>query len=76
MLFDEGSAIIKKDALKTVDEIIDTISKVDNNVMVEGHTDSTPISNEKYPSNSENLCYFWLPNSIKADWRLCYAYQM
>lgn len=53
VLFDEGSAIIKKDALKTVDEIVDTISKIDNNVMVEGHTDSTPISNEKFPSNWE-----------------------
>lgn len=53
VLFDEGSAIIKSEALKTIDEIIDTISKIDNNVLVEGHTDSTPISNEKYPSNWE-----------------------
>ncbi len=53
VLFDEGSAIIKSEALKTIDEIIDTISKIDNNVLVEGHTDSTPISNAKYPSNWE-----------------------
>lgn len=53
VLFDEGSAIIKSEALKTIDEIIDTISKIDNNVLVEGHTDSTPINNEKYPSNWE-----------------------
>ena len=53
LLFDEGSAIIKKDALATVDEIIDTISKIDNNVIVEGHTDSTPINNAQFPSNWE-----------------------
>ena len=43
VLFDEGSAIIKKDAYKTVDEIIQTLSEIDNKIMVEGHTDSTPI---------------------------------
>ena len=53
VIFDEGSAIIKNDALKTIDEIVDTISKIDNNVLVEGHTDSTPINNEKFPSNWE-----------------------
>lgn len=53
ILFDEGSAIIKNEAIKTIDEIIDTISKIDNNVLVEGHTDSTPISNDKFPSNWE-----------------------
>ena len=53
LLFDEGSAIIKKDALATVDEIIDTISKIDNNVIVEGHSDSTPINNAQFPSNWE-----------------------
>ena len=53
VLFDEGSAIIKSEALKTIDEIIDTISKIDNNILVEGHTDSTPMSNAKYPSNWE-----------------------
>ncbi|MBR1681582.1 OmpA family protein [bacterium] len=53
ILFDEGSADIKKDAIVTIDKIIDTIGKIDNNVIVEGHTDSTPISNNKFPSNWE-----------------------
>lgn len=53
VIFDEGSAIIKEDASKTIDEIIDTISKIDNNILVEGHTDSTPINNDKFPSNWE-----------------------
>lgn len=53
ILFDVGSAIIKNDALKTIDDIIETISKIDNNVVVEGHTDSTPIKTDKFPSNWE-----------------------
>lgn len=53
ILFDAGSADIKKDAIVTIDEIIDTIAKIDNNIIVEGHTDSTPIKNKKFPSNWE-----------------------
>ena len=53
ILFDAGSADIKKDAIVTIDEIIDTIAKIDNNIIVEGHTDSTPIKNNKFPSNWE-----------------------
>lgn len=53
ILFDEGSAIIKKNASKTLDEVIGIISQVDNKVLVEGHTDSTPINTKTYPSNWE-----------------------
>ena len=53
ILFDAGSAIIRKDSLKTIDEIIETISQIDNNTIVEGHTDSTPIKTDKFPSNWE-----------------------
>lgn len=53
MLFDEGSAVIKPDAQKTLGEIIKVLTKIDNPVIIEGHTDSTPIKNAKYPSNWE-----------------------
>lgn len=53
MLFDEGSATIKPEALKTLNEIIKVLTKIDNPVIIEGHTDSTPIKNEKFPSNWE-----------------------
>lgn len=53
ILFDEGSAIIKKNASKTLDEVVGVISQVDNKVLVEGHTDSTPINTKTYPSNWE-----------------------
>lgn len=53
MLFDEGSASIKPEAEKTLTEIVKVLTKIDNPVIIEGHTDSTPIKNEKYPSNWE-----------------------
>ena len=53
VLFDEGSAIIKTEAYKTINDIIQTISTIDNNIIVEGHTDSTPIHNKTYASNWE-----------------------
>lgn len=53
MLFDEGSASIKPEAEKTMNEIVKVLTKIDNPVIIEGHTDSTPIKNTKYPSNWE-----------------------
>jgi len=53
VLFDEGSASLKPQAQKTLDEITKVLTKIDNPVIIEGHTDSTPIKNTKYPSNWE-----------------------
>lgn len=53
VLFDEGTADIKPEAEKTLGEIIKVLTKIDNPVIIEGHTDSTPIKNERYPSNWE-----------------------
>ena len=53
ILFDEGSAIIKKNASNTLNEIINVLTTVDNKILVEGHTDSIPINTKTYPSNWE-----------------------
>ena len=53
LLFDEGSAEIKKNAPKTLDEILKVLTKIENPVIIEGHTDSVPIKNDKFPSNWE-----------------------
>lgn len=53
VLFDEGSASIKYEAEKTLNEIVKVLTKIDNPVIIEGHTDSIPIKNAKYPSNWE-----------------------
>lgn len=53
VIFDEGSAQIKQNAQKTLDEIVTVLTKIDNPVIIEGHTDSTPIKNGLFPSNWE-----------------------
>ena len=53
LLFDNGSAKIKKNAEKSLSTIVKTLTKIDNPVIIEGHTDSTPIQTDKYPSNWE-----------------------
>ena len=53
IIFDEGSAQIKPGAIKTLNEIVNVLTKIDNPVIIEGHTDSTPISNKQFPSNWE-----------------------
>lgn len=70
ILFDEGSASVKPEAEKTLNEITKVLTKIDNPVIIEGHTDSIPIQNEKYPSNWElstsratNIISYMLKNS-------------
>lgn len=53
MLFDEGSAIIKSEAKYTLEKIASELKELDNPIIIEGHTDSTPIKNAKFPSNWE-----------------------
>lgn len=53
MLFDPGSAIIKSEAKVTLNKIAVTLAKFQNPILIEGHTDSMPIQNEKFPSNWE-----------------------
>jgi chemotaxis protein MotB len=53
LLFDEGSAEIKSQAQISLNQIVKVLTKIDNPVIIEGHTDSKPIKNAKYPSNWE-----------------------
>lgn len=53
MLFDPASAIIKPEAAAELEKISKTLKKFQNPIVIEGHTDSMPINNEKYPSNWE-----------------------
>ena len=53
MLFDQGSAIIRPEVLTTLDSIAAELKTMNNYVIIEGHTDSTPIKTSKYPSNWE-----------------------
>jgi chemotaxis protein MotB len=53
MLFDAGSAIIKPEAMTTLSQLALSLNKFQNPILIEGHTDSMPISSVKYPSNWE-----------------------
>lgn len=53
MLFDTGSAIIKPQAKVMLDKISLSLAKFGNPILIEGHTDSMPISSDKFPSNWE-----------------------
>ncbi|MCR5776961.1 MAG: flagellar motor protein MotB [Lachnospiraceae bacterium] len=54
LLFDSGSATIKKDALPLVGQIGKILERyADNVVEVEGHTDNIPIHNSNFSDNDE-----------------------
>lgn len=53
IIFDSGSAVIKKEYEEPLIEIGNLINKVDNHIRVEGHTDNRPIVTAAYPSNWE-----------------------
>jgi chemotaxis protein MotB len=78
VLFGEGSAVIKPQAQKTLDEISEVLTKIENPVIIEGHTDSTPIKNAKYPSNWElstaratNIISYIMKSGKVSPKRLC-----
>ncbi len=57
ILFDSGSAVVKKDGKKVLDRVAEILKKVqDKQIRIEGHTDNVPISAriiKKFPSNWE-----------------------
>jgi len=57
ILFDSGSAVIKKDGKKVLDRVADILKNLKNQqIKVEGHTDNVPISTrlaDKFPTNWE-----------------------
>ena len=54
VFFDSGQAILKPGALSLLDKLGDVLrAENEHPIVVEGHTDSQPISNSTYPSNWE-----------------------
>lgn len=51
--FAPGEATVNSDAETVISAIAETLKNSPMPVRVEGHTDSTPISNNRYPSNWE-----------------------
>lgn len=53
ILFGSAESDIQPESYQTLNKITDILSKIDNPVIIEGHTDSFPIKSEKYSSNWE-----------------------
>lgn len=53
VLFDSGSAEIKESGMRVLKELAGLIRDINNEIMIEGHTDNIPINNNKYSSNWE-----------------------
>ena len=51
--FAPGEAVVNAEADSAINALAETLKKTKMPVRVEGHTDSTPISNSRYPSNWE-----------------------
>ncbi|MCP4749652.1 MAG: flagellar motor protein MotB [Proteobacteria bacterium] len=50
-LFRPGSARLKADAIEKVNRISRILVQIPNTIIIEGHTDNTPIESKRYPSN-------------------------
>ncbi|MFN3255963.1 MAG: OmpA family protein [Ilumatobacter sp.] len=53
VLFLEGQAAVQPDGITILGVIADSLRELPNSLIVEGHTDSRPISTARYPSNWE-----------------------
>src|SRR5688500_9962882 len=51
--FAPGDAVINREVEEVINSIAENVMDSKVNIRVEGHTDSTPISNSRYPSNWE-----------------------
>lgn len=53
LLFEAGEAQLRPQARPFLDNLVVVLEKFDYNLLVEGHTDSTPIKTAMFPSNWE-----------------------
>lgn len=53
VLFAPASGSIEKDGFAMLDVVVAALKLIPNDVVIEGHTDSRPISTDKFPSNWE-----------------------
>ena len=53
ILFDLGSVELKSEAQVVLKDLVHVLQGSDNQIIVEGHTDNTPIQSKQYPSNWE-----------------------
>jgi len=74
LLFESGSVGIKPEMRPVLDKLYEIIKDLPNPVEVEGHTDSIPISTERFPSNWElstarasTIVRYFIANGINSE---------
>jgi chemotaxis protein MotB len=53
VLFDSGAAKLRSGSQSILDAIGEPLSRIPNDIAVEGHTDNSPINTSQYPTNWE-----------------------
>ena len=53
VLFDSGSSVLRSEGAQILKVVGDALKHTPYDAMIEGHTDSTPITTSQYPSNWE-----------------------
>lgn len=53
VLFDSGKAELKGDSREVLDKVAALMNEFDNDLIIEGHTDTVPINTAQFPSNWE-----------------------
>lgn len=53
VLFDQGEAVLQRDAREVLGEVAGLLKSAPQRIEVEGHTDTLPITNERFASNWE-----------------------
>jgi len=56
-LFTQGSAKLRRSSLEELDKVAEMLQQTDKRIIVEGHTDDTPIADDNFPSNWELASY-------------------
>ncbi|MEK9657486.1 MAG: OmpA family protein [bacterium] len=57
LLFNSGKSELTNNAIKVLNKLAKILKNVENDIIIEGHTDNVPIHNEAYNSNWE-LSFF------------------
>ncbi len=51
VLFDTGKSQLKPESLNVLEKVYNLLSKLNNKIIIQGHTDNMPISTPQFPSN-------------------------
>lgn len=72
LFFDSGSAKVKPESYPSLDKIAQTLERIPNKIIIEGHTDASPIKTQEFNSNWElstaratNILHYFIDHAKK-----------